>query len=474
MSVANTHFGASKIEQLLNGKKSIFFVGIGGINMSSLAHVTKTSGFRVGGSDRVRSALTERLEEEGIEIFYSHSADNINGYDALVYTVAIGEDNPEYLRAIQEGKPCISRADYMGYLMMGYANRIGISGMHGKSTCTSMCAMIFMAANTDPTVLSGAELSSMGGAYRIGRRTREHFIFEACEYMDSFLDFNPTVAVVLNIEMDHVDYFKSMEHIKRSYASFADIVGENGKVLANADDPEVRAALADTRGELVLFGIDNPDSMIKAENIVNNRGKYSFDLKLGEEKICNISLAVSGYHNIYNALAAAGAALMCKVDAEAIKKGLEAFFGASRRMEYKGTQNNADVYDDYAHHPTEIRATLNGARGLIGEGGRLFCVFQSHTYSRTAALLDQFCDSLSLADEVLVCDIYAAREENVFGITPEKVAERIKGARACHGFDEPAEILRKELRGGDVAIIMGAGDVWKVLDRLDLKPLQTL
>lgn len=469
MSVANTHFGAKAIALMLQNCKSVFFVGIGGINMSSLAHVSHVGGFRVGGSDRVRSALTERLEREGIEISYSHDERNFEGYDALVYTVAIGDDNPEYRRAKREGKPCMSRADYMGYLMTEYVKRIGISGMHGKSTCTSMCAMVFMAADADPTVLSGAELREMGGAYRVSERSKEHFIFEACEYMDSFLDFNPNIAVVLNIEMDHVDYFKSMEHIRSSYSAFANIVGDGGDVVANADDAEVREALKKVGARLTLFGIESEDARIKAENITESEGRYSFDITDRGEKLCRVCLSVSGRHNIYNALAAASAAILCGIGAEHIKSGLEAFGGAARRMEYKGTQNLAKVFDDYAHHPTEIRATLSGARGMVGEGGRLYCVFQSHTYSRTAALLEEFQSALSLADKVVVCDIYAAREQNIYGITPEIFAGGIEGARACHGFCEPAQILKDELREGDVAIVMGAGDVFKTFGYLDLK-----
>ncbi|MBP3370486.1 MAG: UDP-N-acetylmuramate--L-alanine ligase [Clostridia bacterium] len=469
MSISNTHFGAQRIAEMLKDCKSIFFVGIGGINMSSLAHISLCNGMRVGGSDRVRSALTDRLSGEGVEVFYQHDANNVTGYDALVYTVAISEDNPEYLCAIADGKPCISRSDYMGYLMTSYQRRIGVSGMHGKSTCTSMCAATLILAGTDPTVLSGAELGMMGGAYRVSDSSRENFLFEACEYMDSFLDFNPNVAVILNIEMDHVDYFKSMEHIKRSYAEFAAIAGCDGCVIANMDDANVRETLVKNEGRVIGFGIDSADADISARNIQNNGGRYAFDIIAFGTYVCSIQLRVSGYHNIYNALASAAVALECGLSGADITRGLEAFGGAARRMEYKGRQNGADVYDDYAHHPTEIRATLEGARGMVGDGGRLFCAFQSHTYSRTAALLDEFADALSLADEVLICDIYAAREINVYGITPEIFAEKIDGARACHGFVEPAEILKRELRAGDVAIVMGAGDVWHVFGNLELE-----
>ncbi len=466
MSIENTHFGAKRIKELLENKTSIFFVGIGGINMSSLAHVSYVKGYRTGGSDRTKTALTERLEGEGIKIFYTHSADNIEGYDALVYTVAISEDNPEYVRAHELGIPCISRADYMGYLMMGYTHRIGVSGMHGKSTCTSMCAQVLIDAKADPTVLSGAELSTMGGAYCVGGD--RHFLFEACEYMDSFLDFNPSIAVILNIEMDHVDYFKSMRHIKNSYFSYASIAEH---CVANADDENVRDALKDYGGELVWFGIKG-SADIKAENICECGGCYSFDIIAYGRLLTHISLSVSGYHNIYNALAAAAALTLAGITPEDIKHGLEAFCGAARRMEYRGRVNGARIYDDYGHHPTEIKTTLEGVRGMCGEG-RLFCVFQSHTYSRTAALLDDFASALAVADRVIITDIYSARETDTLGMSPElmakKTAEHGTSASPCHGFDMAARMLTEELEEGDVAVIMGAGDVWHTFNYLKLE-----
>ena len=446
---------------MLSEVDSIFFVGVGGINMSSLAHISKVRGMRVGGSDRTRSALTERLESEGIEIFYSHAAEHTEDYGALVYTVAISEENPEYIAAVERGIPCISRADYMGYLMSGYRTRIGVSGMHGKSTCTSMCAEALMRADTDPTVLSGAELASMGGAYRVGGE--EYFLFEACEYMDSFLDFNPSVAVILNIEMDHVDYFKSMEHIRSSYRRFAEIAGV---CVANADDSEVSLALDGFEGETVWFGIDSERADVRAHNIKENGGCFEFDILKCGELLCHVRLAVTGYHNIYNALACAAALSLAGVKGSDIARGLEAFSGATRRMEYKGMLNGGRVYDDYGHHPTEVETTLRGAKGMTA--GRLFCVFQSHTYSRTAALLDGFASALSVADRVIITDIYAARETDTKGMTPELMAERVgKGASACHGFDKAAQMLKDELREGDVAIVMGAGDVWHTFKYLD-------
>ena len=360
MSTPNTHFGAKKIGAILKNCKSIFFIGIGGINMSSLAHISLRRGYITGGSDKSPSALTKRLEERGIRINYHHSAENVHGYDAVVYTVAISPDNPEYTEAQRLGIPCISRADFLGYVMTGYRRRIGISGMHGKSTCTSMCAATFIGAGVSPTVLSGAELDVMGGAYTVGEG--EDFVFEACEYMDSFLDFNPSIAVILNIEMDHVDYFHSMEQIRNSFAKYASLTGEEGFTVANADDENVRHALAEYHGTRVLFGIHSEDADIRAVDISESRGRYSFDIQKSGRYFCHVNLSVTGYHNIYNALACAAAADLSGISPEDISRGLAAFGGAKRRMEYRGSLQGAELYDDYGHHPTEVHTTLKGAR----------------------------------------------------------------------------------------------------------------
>lgn len=466
MATENTHFGAERIGKALADCKSIFFIGIGGINMSSLAHISKKRGYTVGGSDRARSALTERLSAEGIEIFYSHDENNIEGYDAVVYTVAISPENPEYLRARERGIPCFSRADYLGYIMTGYERRIGISGMHGKSTCTSMCAYALIEGGADPTVLSGAELPVMGGAYTVGGD--KNFLFEACEYMDSFLDFNPTVAVVLNIEMDHVDYFKSLEQIRASYAKFAALTGENGYAVYNSDDENVRSALADYKGNRISFAVDDENADLRAVNITEKGQRYSFDVIAEGGVLCHIDLSVTGRHNIYNALAAVAVCRLCGLDRSRIEIGLGGFSGAARRMEKKGSVNCAPVFDDYGHHPTEVAATLRGALGLRENGGRLFCLFQPHTYSRTHALFDDFAEALSVADRVLLANIYAARETDTLGVSSELLANKI-GHKAfyCQSLDEAAKILKKEMKKGDAAVVMGAGDVYKIFSILD-------
>ena len=466
MATQNTHFGAKEIEKMLCGVDSIYFIGIGGINMSSLALISKKRGFRVAGSDRVCTPLTEKLENEGIKIYYEHNAKNIENFGAVVYTVAISPENEEYIKAQSLGIPCISRADYLGYVMMGYENRIGISGMHGKSTCTSMCALSFILASADPTVLSGAELRSMGGAYRVGGD--KHFIFEACEYMDSFLDFNPTIAVILNVEMDHVDYFHSIEQVRSSFAHFADITGEHGYAVANADDENVLLSLANYKGNLVTFGIQNESCRFRATNIENIDGLYKFDILFEGELLCTVKLGVSGYHNIYNALATAAVAYLSGISGEKIKKGLETFKGAARRMEYKGSLSGAAVYDDYGHHPTEVMTTLKGAKAMCKNGGRLLCAFQSHTYTRTKEFLNEFVSALSIADKFYSVDIYSAREIDTLGVSAKLIAELVGNDKAqyCGTFEATADAIIQDARKDDVIVIMGAGDIYKVFDYL--------
>lgn len=462
MATENTHYGAERIRHMLAACKAIYFIGIGGINMSSLAHLTHQRGYRTGGSDRVESALTRRLAACGVEIFYTHAAEQLQDYDAVVYTVAISRDNPEYCEAHRRGLPCISRADYMGYLMADYTWRIGVSGMHGKSSCTSMCASVLMESGADPTVLSGAELAAMEGAYRIGGK--ENFLFEACEYMDSFLDFSPNIAVVLNIEMDHVDYFHSMEQIRASFLAYARRTGKNGTVLYNADDPESLLALADFKGRHVTFGIEKKADFT-ARSITADQKGTAFDLYRGDRFLRRIVLKVHGRHMIYNALAAAGAAILCDISLDAIAKGLLDFVGAGRRMEYKGKINGARVYDDYGHHPDEIRATLAGAKEMGFE--RILCAYQPHTYSRTAGLLKEFSTAFGDADRVYLADIYAAREQNVFGVDSALLAERIgEKATYCGSFERVAQAIKGDAREGDLVIVMGAGDIYQVFDLL--------
>lgn len=481
MSTPNTHEGPARILSCLKAcadcRGSVFFIGVGGVMMSSLALLTARAGHPVCGSDRARTAVTDALTEGGVTVLYGHAAENIpENCGLVVYTVAISEDNPEYVEALGRGIPCVSRADYLGALMTGYIHRVGVAGMHGKSTCTSMCAQILLDAAVDPTILSGAAYAPMGGAYRLGD-SKEHFLFEACEYMDSFLDFHPTVAVLLGAELEHVDYFKDMEQITESFARYASLTGPNGVTVVNLDDDSIlesarRALERGLTGRLVTFSAKgDPAADFRAEEIRIEEGLPCFTLIARGETRGEVRMAVPGRHQVINALAAAAAMDACGIPMEAILSGLAHYVGAGRRMEYKGDVNGARVYDDYGHHPTEVRATLEGAKALCREGCRLICVFQPHTYSRTAALYADFLTAFDAADRVLFMDIYAAREDNIYGVSSAGLAADINQARPdkadyCATPHDAAEAVRSLAMEGDTVVIMGAGDVIKVTARL--------
>jgi UDP-N-acetylmuramate--alanine ligase len=470
MATPNTHYGRDGIAELLKDCRHLFFIGIGGVNMSSLAEISKKRGYRVSGSDHAETPITERLMRSGIPVFLTHSAKNLLDADAVIYTVAVPSDNPEYREAIRRGLPLISRADYLGYIMTGYPRRIGLSGMHGKSTTTSMCAEIFMAAGEDPTVTSGAALRSIGGYYRIS--AGESFIFEACEYMDSFLDFYPTTAVILNMEMDHVDYFKSMAQIRSSYRKFADktLSEGNGCVIYNADDENVCEALADFDGKRLSFGVkeENRGKVdFFASDIREVRGRYAFTVLYQGEALASVQLSVPGRHNVMNAIAAFASAYDAGLSPEAITQGLARFCGAERRMEYKGEVNGCAVYDDYGHHPSEVKTTLAGAKRLTK--GKLYCLFQPHTYSRTKALFSEFAQAFLAVDGLFLVDIYAAREIDTLGVSSALLAEAI-GDRAtyCPSFREAAEKLLKTVSEDDLLVVMGAGNVYDIFPLIGL------
>ena len=468
MSLPNTHFGAEYISDLLkDGGKTIFFVGIGGISMCSLAYISKLRGHSVSGYDRTPSKITRDLEASGIPVWYENDEAHIYGADVVVYTVAIPEDTPEYKGALERGIPCISRADYLGYLMSGYSESIGVSGMHGKSTTTAMLEKVFAVAGKDPTVSCGAVMKDTGSAHRIGSDAT--FIFEACEYMDSFLDFYPTTAVILNIEMDHVDYFHSMEQIEESYSKFAAKTGEDGFAVVNCRDKNVMKAIADYKGRLVTFGVESPDADYSAQNISYSHGCGVFDIYYRGGFLCHTELKVFGKHSVCDALAAAAAAHVSGIDPEDIAKGLSSYEGAARRMEYFGkARTGADVYSDYAHHPTEIKTTLSAAGEM--DHDRVICVFQPHTYSRTKELFDDFAAALSdnCCTEIVLSKIYSARETDTLGVSSQLLAKKIrktgKKAICFEDFTDIANYLKETTKEGDMIIIMGAGDIPAVIE----------
>ncbi|MBQ8254202.1 MAG: UDP-N-acetylmuramate--L-alanine ligase [Clostridia bacterium] len=447
-----------EIADIMSKAKKIHFVGIGGISMSSLAAITKTKGYTVTGSDRTKSAMTERLSGQGITVYYCHSEENVLDSDVIVYTAAVNFENPELKKGLERKIPLITRGEYLGWLMSEYKCRIGVSGTHGKSTVTSMLTEIYLAGKYDPTVVSGAELSSIGGAYHLG--SENYFIFEACEYCDSFLSFCPTTAVVTNLEYDHADYFKTMDQLR---ASFRQYVGYGSVAVLNADDDEARALKNGYDGKAVTFSACGKGDY-NAENVVYNGGCASFDLTCHGEKLGDIMLTVPGVHNVYNALAAAASALENGADMASVKAGLYAFGGAKRRFEYKGkTETGAEVYIDYAHHPSEIKVTLNAAKTF---GKRVVTVFQPHTYSRTASLFDDFTASFRDSDITLFADIYAARETDTLGVSSELLASKTPNGTCLSTFENIAEYLKNNCDENDIIMILGAGDVIKIADMI--------
>ena len=467
MPTPNTHFGPDALREMLSPINAIYFLGIGGVSMSSLAVLTKGQGLCVGGYDRTASPLTRKLEASGIRIDYTPDASHLDGYGAVVYTVAIAPDQPEYLEAIRRGIPLISRADYLGYLMSDYGERIGFAGTHGKSTCTCMCAQLFMDAGMDPTVLSGASMPTLDGTFRAG--ARDYMIIEACEYMDSFLDFRPSVAVVLNTEWDHVDYFHSLEQLRDSFAAYASLVGRQGLAIYNADDPQTVQAMESVNARLVSFGRFTPSADFSSVNERMENGYARFTLMFRGKPLTEITLRIPGEHNIYNALATAAVARCCGLCSRTIAEGIHNFTGADRRMQYKGRLNGAAVYDDYAHHPTEVAATVREA-ALLG-GGRLICVFQPHTYSRTATLFDRYVEALSPADTVILAPIYAARETDDRRVNSARLARAVGGnAVALGGLPDIAAHLTAIVQPGDTVVIMGAGNIDALYPLLPLTP----
>ncbi len=469
MALENTHFGAEKIAEMLTGVRRLYFCGIGGVSMCSLARISHLRGYEVSGYDRTCTSITTALEEGGIPVHYSNDPAHIDGCGMLIYTVAIPADTPEYAEAQRRGIPCVSRADYLGYIMSGYGVRVGISGMHGKTTTTSMTAKIFGDAGVDPTVSCGGIMKDVGSEYRIGEG--EHFIFEACEYMDSFLDFYPTVAIVLNIEMDHVDYFHSMDQIRTSYKNFLAKTGPSGVAIVNCCDDDVMKSAEGYTGTLITFGVDAGDADYNATNVKFVGGCAEYDLMKHGELLCHIKLNVPGAHCVCDSVSAAAAADICGIPAETIAAALEGFEGAGRRMDPMGkSKSGASVYSDYAHHPTEIKTTLDAASQM--NWNHVYCVFQPHTYSRTAELFEGFADALSCdgIDEIILAPIYSARETNTYNIASEDLADAIikrgKKCRFIGQFADIADYLNSVSGEGDMLLVMGAGDITKVITYL--------
>lgn len=444
------------IESLLGKVRKIHLVGIGGISMSALAVILKKNGFEVSGSDINEGEILNKLRENNIDIYIGHSPDNINNAQMVIHTAAAKGDNLEIVAAKDRGIPVFERAQLLGALINKYNCPIGIAGTHGKTTTTSMAALIFIAAHKDPTVTVGGNLSSIGGNYRIG--SDEFFIFESCEYVNSFHNFHPKISVILNIDEDHLDYFKDINDIISSFKKYVKNTKDGGTLIINTEDKNCLQLKAGYNGRLLTFGLNSGD--FHAENIKAADRMPEFDVIGPEGLYAHVKLQVLGAHNIKNAIAACAAAYSAGIGGEYAAKGLYEFKGTGRRFEIIGDINGVTVIDDYAHHPTEIEATLKTAKLL--QYNRVVLVFQPHTYTRTKLLFDDFVSSLSLADEVIIADIYAAREEDIYGISSENLAQKVKNGKYLGGFDEITEYLKHSLKKGDLLITMGAGDIYKI------------
>lgn len=430
--------------------------------MSSLAKLLLHDGHRISGSDANVSANTKALEQLGVKVIYRHAAENIENFDLVVYTAAIHEDNEELCQARAKGILTVERCVLLGEMMRGYRYPVNIAGTHGKTTTTSMVASIFLDARLDPTVSVGGDFSRIEGNLKIGKK--DYFICEACEYVESFLQFYPYASVILNMEADHLDYFRDIEHIKSAFLKFSHRTDENGFVILNGDDENCRAIRPGIKRRTYTFGMGEEND-IRAKNVVYDReGHPSFDVIYEGKPLGRLILAIKGRHNILNALAAALCSLLLGISFDDIALGLKQFGGTKRRFEYKGVFKGAAVYDDYAHHPTEIASTLNSISNM--DYNRLYLIFQPHTYTRTKALFSEFVKVLSGVETLIVTDIYAAREQNIYGISSKDLAEQIEGAVYLPDFTQIVEYISQRVGKNDLVITVGAGNVFQIGEML--------
>lgn len=458
---------------LKNNSAPVYFIGIGGISMSGIAELFLDKGFKVSGSDLHKSAVTKRLEELGITVYYSQDGKNLTSDIGLVvYTAAIHEDNPEFVKAKELGLPMLERAECLGQIMSHYKNAVAVSGTHGKTTTTSMLSYVYLEAELDPTISVGGILSGIGGNMRLGKS--ENFIMEACEYANSFLHFTPTTAIVLNVEAEHLDFFGTLENERLSFTKFIGLLPETGLLVINNEIEDVDKLIPDRKIRIIKYGlraINGKEPDYTAKNITyNNFGCASYNLFINGEDRGRIELSVTGEHNVSNSLAVIAASLEPSdihkdgIALDIIKRGLKKYTGTERRFQYKGERDGYTIVDDYAHHPTEIRATLEAAKRV--KHNRLIVAFQPHLYSRTRTFLHEFANVLSAADITVFAEIYAAREENPGNISSDNIRELMSNngqeAYFFKTFEEIENFLIHTCKPGDLLITMGAGDIVKV------------
>ena len=450
------------INNIKNYKK-IHMIGIGGISMSGIAEILVNWGFSVSGSDRTDSDILDTLKKAGVKIYIGHNISNVEGADCVVYTAAIHKDNPELMHAKELGIPVIERSDFLGKLTRCYKNTIAISGTHGKTTTTSLVSLCFMEAQKDPSIQVGAIIKELDGNYRVGNS--ENFIIEACEYVESFLKFSPKSEIILNIDNDHLDYYKNIENVKKAFIKYVKLLPEDGHLIINADDSNCLDLPVYSKAKSIKYGIENDDVDFYAKNIIfNEEGFPEFDVYKFGEFYEHFELSIPGKHNVLNALGCISLCDTYDIDKSCMKTALKKFTGANRRFEFKGMVNGAKVYDDYGHHPTEVAAT---AKALTNKKfNKSWVVFQPHTYSRTFNLLDDFAHALLSFDNIIVTDIYAARETNTYNISSKDLADAIiklgKTAKYIPSLEDCASFLKDNVKKNDIVLTLGAGTVTNI------------
>lgn len=447
---------------MFNNKK-IHLIGIGGISMSGIAEILHAKGAIITGSDMQSSKAVKLLQEKGINVVIGEDAKLVDEADIVVYTAAISEDNKELIRAKELNKEMYERAKFLGLMTKDYKNVLCISGTHGKSTTTGMVASCFLEEGINPTIQIGAFLPKINSNYYVG--DNEYFIMEACEYVDSFLSFFPTSEIILNIDDDHLDYFKNMDNVKTSFTKYMNLLPENGNLIINVDDDNINSLTLPKNVNILTYGINNEASVTAKNILFDDLGHPEFDIYYNNEFYIHVHLSVLGNHNIYNALATTCMCIMHNISTFAIIKGLNEYVGVERRFELLGKyRENILVYDDYAHHPTEINATLNSVKSI--KCNQNFAIFQSHTYSRTKEHLEEFANVLKEFDNVIIAPIYPAREINIYNVKEDHLVELIKPYNKnvwyIDSFDKIVEFLKDNLKDNDLVITIGAGPINEV------------
>ncbi len=441
-------------DSILDRIKRIHFVGIGGSGMCPLAEIMISEGFEVSGSDMNDGDTLRRIISYGIPVYMGHKAENVEGAELVVYTAAVKQDNIELVTARQNGIPTIERSVMLGIVSRRYKRSIAVSGTHGKTTTTAMISQILIGSGAEPTAIIGGTLPLIGGNSYVGKS--DIIVCEACEYVDSFLQITPAVAVILNVDADHLDYFENLDNIKKSFRKF--VAQTSDAVLVNGDDKNAIDCVNETDLKVLTFGFGENNTYRAVMTSPESTVYDAFDFYCGDEKLCNIELSVPGKHNVYNALAAASAAHYAGVSPEGISENLHKFTGVHRRFEVLGKHCGITVADDFAHHPTEITAALSAAMKMGFR--KVWNVFQPHTYSRTAMLLDDFAKALSIVDEAVILEILPVREKNTYNIYNTDLGAKVPGSNCIDTFENAAKYVCENAKEGDLILTMGGGNVY--------------